>query len=182
MIIVPEGSDISPATDMLLAIASTSYIYSRAVYANENMESTLLIHQSKKEPLVVTSKRFLVPFGEYMPIIFSALGSVMIGSRDIERVGMTRNFNAGNGVVYTIVNSTLIGFGLCSDLWSQEGIWVSQKHPGSTIFILQSNSLFHENPWFLTNLYAWHRVHAYASKTRVVAVPNDSPLWVVDGR
>lgn len=182
IIVVPEGSGISSSTTMLLASTSAPYIFSKAVYNNENLESTIFVNNPQNGASVITTKRFLVPFGEYMPIIFSALGGLMIGSRDIERVGMVRNFHAGTGVAYTNFGSEFIGFGLCSDLWSQEGIWVSQKHQGATIFILQSNTLFHGNRWFLTNLYAWHRAHAYSSQTRVVSVPNDSPIWVVDGR
>lgn len=127
-------------------------------------------------------EKFLMPFGEYMPSLFSFVGVSLLNNEDMYRVSRQRDYTPGKGVINLPLGGEDILTGLCSDVWSYEGLATTSKHKNQTLFIPQSNSIFNMNPWFLTNLYAWHNAHAYSSSLRIVSVPNDSPIWVIDAR
>jgi hypothetical protein len=110
------------------------------------------------------------------------LGKLIIGERKIESIENSRGHTSGQGLSYLQVDGINFLVGLCSDMWSLQGVSFSKKYPKENLFVFESNSLFHNNPWFFTNLYAWHRVHAYSAGVRMITVPNDSPIWVIDAR
>lgn len=180
IVVIPESVDISQKIIKALDSRNSIIIFGRNYFTNQLIYNTLFIKNANLEnPIKITEKKFLMPFGEYMPSFFKVLAKVFIPSKKIDTLTLTRNYSAGTGLQELQLNGESFIIGLCSDFWSREGMQFSKKSQASTAFVFESNTLFHNNSWFLINLYAWHVIFAKTTHKKLIAVPNDSPAWII---
>jgi hypothetical protein len=132
-------------------------------------------------PQSITEKKFLIPFGEYIPLVFTYSGALFLSDENFTKVITRKQRDSGRGLQEKWINGELYVVGLCSDFWSREGIAVAKKSQARKALAFESNSFFRNNRWFLVNLYAWHTYFAKSTGKTLVSVPNDSPIWVING-
>ncbi len=159
--------------------AGSSAIYSKRIEVNGISKSSLEYRRSSTSVEVVAEKKFLLPFGEYMPTLFKSLGQIFISTETMNHLISTRNHYSGRGLQEFYIKDEKFVIGLCSDFWSRTGMEYARTSDAEVALAFESNVLFHSNRWFLTNLYAWHVIFAKSAHKDIITVPNGSPAWHV---
>jgi hypothetical protein len=163
---------------------SHHFLYGKNFLDNDKLYNGIFLF-SQGEEKMITSKDFLIPFGEYVPPMFTFIGSAFLGE-ELEALERDRGYSSlkgKSGVAEVDIDGYRFFVALCSDAWS----YVSLVHlfgrsgeVATDMYVLQSNTLFHSNTWFLNNLYAWHKLLANSRNITLFSVPAASPLWKVD--
>ncbi len=178
IIFFPEDSYLSE--ELLSSLKMFYVIHGETVVSNGRMYNQLTLYfDGNKE--VLTSKNFLIPFGERVPFFFSLLGDFLFLGDHFESLKEMREYSVttlGGPKSITLDGYSFL-VALCSDAWSKpSGRFFSQTKE-EDIYIIQSNRIFHGNKWFLVNLFAWHTSLSVLYDKNVIAVPRDSPLWAI---
>jgi hypothetical protein len=163
--------------------AKSHIIYGGPYYKNGLSYNGLMEYSfdGSSYPQSITEKKFLIPFGEYIPLVFTYSGALFLSDENFTKVITRKQRDSGRGLQEKWINGELYVVGLCSDFWSREGIAVAKKSQARKALAFESNSFFRNNRWFLVNLYAWHTYFAKSTGKTLVSVPNDSPIWVING-
>jgi apolipoprotein N-acyltransferase len=184
IVFLPENTNPSPKLlNFFTTHESHHFLYGKNFFDNDKLYNGIFLF-SQGEEKMITSKDFLIPFGEYVPPVFAFIGSIFLDG-ELEALERDRGYSSlkdKSGVAEVDVDGYRFFVALCSDAWS----YTSLMHPfdrsgeGATdMYVLQSNTLFHSNIWFFNNLYAWHKLLANSRNITLFSVPTASPLWKV---
>ncbi len=180
IILTPESVGINDDISKEINKLDSTIIYEKGVLIDNKLYNSLFIKNIENtQSIKITEKKFLIPFGEYMPSFFKIVARLFISSSKIELLEMNRDYDSGFGLQEIKLDGEVYIVGLCSDFWSREGVSFAKNSKAKKALVFESNSFFHGNKWFLINLYAWHVMFAKTTHKDLISVPNDSPAWIL---
>lgn len=181
--LVPEDVGFDPSILLFIKKQDSKIIFGSSQYIGPKHYNALFYYDpSLGSPIALTEKRFLIPFGEYVPSFFKFTSALFLSHENLNTILKKRTRDSGTGLREIAIDGELYVVGLCSDFWSREGISFARASQAKKAIAFESNSFFRNNKWFLINLYAWHTFFAKATGKVLISVPNDSPIWIIDGR
>jgi apolipoprotein N-acyltransferase len=138
------------------------------------------VDKKYSEEVQISDKQFIMPYGEYIPTISKYLSYAFLSWDKADYLDSERSFMSGEikTSVQNINGSNFI-FLLCSDAWTFETLKISNKKNIDYVVILESNTIFNDNKWFLTHLYSWHYLTHLQSNKTIISVPKTGPAWVI---
>jgi apolipoprotein N-acyltransferase len=117
-------------------------------------------------------KQFLLPYGEYLPVVFRALGLLVVGNDGVTAIEQNRTLMPGRFDVFGPLSPYSLGVRFCSESMSPE-LFRKETRAGAQILVNTANSSwFHHSATLERKMISIARVRA-AESARYLAVANN---------
>ena len=146
------------------------------IYARRG-ENQLAMYDNETGFVSKYSKRFLMPYGEYMPTLVAAIFRAF-GQGDILKQGIAFVPGTENAVRDTRFGK--VGTMLCSEILSPQLIRETAKD-GAEIFLFSSSiAILRNSPKYHSEVLSMTKIWAAATRRYFVYAGNNEPVFVVD--
>lgn len=78
-----------------------------------------------------------------------------------------------------LYNGVRIGTLICSEIASYRTIQELRKENPSIVFFQSRLNVFHNNPWFMVNLYSFTKIAAAQLRRPLISSTNNAPSFIV---
>lgn len=145
----------------------------QTIHEDGKMFNVSIFYDVTNNTKIYQYKRFLMPFGEYMPYLFNFLEvfapnfTNTIHSRHTYSSIEETNLN-NEPFIYD--GKYKIFTALCSDAWSPVSLFkIRQSHPD--LLILQRREvMFHKNPYYIANTELWKEVLGHFMRVQIIDI------------
>jgi apolipoprotein N-acyltransferase len=181
LIIWPENAiDVDPLQNLIVSQKITSLaeetgipLLAGAILDDEELLNSTILFNEDGEPTSIYVKRYLTPFGEYIPLRSIA----QIISSDADRV---TDFSPGDNLVIHKVNAISIGSIICYEILN-DGL-VREAARKSSLLVVHTNSATFSGSAEGEQQLAITRLRAMESKKMIVSISTTGPSAIVDAR
>jgi apolipoprotein N-acyltransferase len=124
-------------------------------------------------------KSFLLPFNEYIPYIFMHIFSYFITKDGLDTYTKNHTYTPIHSQKTILYNGVRIGTLICSEIASYRTIQELRKENPSIVFFQSRLNVFHNNPWFMVNLYSFTKIAAAQLRRPLISSTNNAPSFIV---
>ncbi|CAN2197588.1 Lnt Apolipoprotein N-acyltransferase [Candidatus Nanopelagicaceae bacterium] len=181
LIIWPENAiDVDPLQNQIVAQKITSLaeqtgipLLAGAILDDKELLNSTILFDEAGKPTSIYIKRYLTPFGEYIPL--RSIAQVI--SSDANRV---TDFSPGENLVVHKVNGTSIGSIICYEILN-DGL-VREVARESSLLVVHTNSATFSGSAEGEQQLAITRLRAMESKKMIVSISTTGPSAIIDAR
>jgi apolipoprotein N-acyltransferase len=147
---------------------------------SDGIKNISIAYDPKTGTAFMRNKRFLFPFGEYIPFFMKSIISLFVNPEKLALYESQREYTSGEAPYAYDTKFGRVGVLICSELTSSNAI-ASLKKSRPDVVVLQSSLLWtHDNPYYLMSHILALKILAVSVARPVISVSNGGPSIMLD--
>lgn len=155
---------------------------SRVGSSDGKTRQKMFAYNTKTGSVQTVEKMFLLPYGEYMPYIYTDMFKLLGRNDIVSALNQNRSYSIGNGVRTIKFKNILIGGLFCSDVITPV-FYKELTSKGANVFInIASESWFHKSKILNQQMMNIASVRAAANNRYFIQAGNGSPSFIINNK
>ncbi len=184
-IVYPEDTryitNLTPShkTDLLILFGNTLFIDGDTIPTKNGYSNVSLFYYPKRTKISVRGKEFLLPFNEYLPLVFESIFKPFVPEGEMESYTKLHTYASVVSDKTVIFNKTRIGTLLCSEILSFSVVNALKKENPDIVFFQSRMNVFHNNIWTIMHMRSFTKVAATQLRKPFVSSISGAPSFVI---
>lgn len=184
-IVYPEDtryiSNLTPShkTDLLILFGNTLFIDGDTIPTKYGYSNVSLFYYPKRTKISVRGKEFLLPFNEYLPLVFENIFKPFVPEGEMESYAKLHTYASIVSNKTIVFNKTRIGTLLCSEILSFSVVNALKKENPDIVFFQSRMNVFHNNIWTIMHMRSFTKVAAAQLRKPFVSSISGAPSFVI---